>query len=263
MSPIKLVVTDLDNTLLSPDRTISARAVAVMDAVRKRGVHFTFITGRPPYAVERFARQMHLTDPIVCCNGAVIVQDGALLLCRSFPLAPLRSLMEQGAAQGLTVLLYANSTEYALADTDWVRSRRAAGKAFPLFAFSSSAPDTAEKVNFITGGTEAAFLGLLPEIQSLTDRYSISLYGSGGCEIVAPGVNKGTGLLELCAILGVSPAETLAVGDDANDPELLKAAGIGAAVANATESVKRCADYCCSAPYTDGVIEAVERFCGR
>lgn len=263
MSPIKLVVTDLDNTLLSPDRTISDRAVAVMDAIRKRGVHFTFITGRPPYAVERFSQRMKLTDPIVCCNGAVIVQGGTVLLRRSLPLAPLRPLMEWGAALGLTVLLYANGTEYTLSDTDWVRSRRAAGKPFPLFSFSTSGPDSAEKVNFMADGRDAAFLGLLPELKTFMDRYSISLYGSNGCEIVASGVNKGTGLLALCTILGVSPSETLAVGDDANDHELLRAAGVGAAVANAVDSVKSCADFCCAAPYTDGVIEAVERFCGR
>ncbi len=263
MSPIKLVVTDLDNTLLSPDRTISDRAVATMDAIRKKGVHFTFITGRPPYAVERFAQRMKLTDPIVCCNGAVIVQGNTVLLRRSFPLRPLRSLMEQGAALGLTVLLYAGGTEYALSDTDWVRSRRAAGKVFPLYSFSFSDPGSAEKVNLMADGQDTAFLELLPHVKALMDRYSISLYSSSGCEIVASGVNKGSGLLELCTILGLSPSETLAVGDDANDHELLRAAGIGAAVANAVDSVKRCADYCCIASYTDGVVEAVERFCGR
>ena len=52
---IRLVVTDLDGTFLSPDRTISDRAVETVAKLREKGVLFTFITGRPWCAAERFA----------------------------------------------------------------------------------------------------------------------------------------------------------------------------------------------------------------
>jgi hydroxymethylpyrimidine pyrophosphatase-like HAD family hydrolase len=78
---------------------------------------------------------------------------------------------------------------------------------------------------------------------------------------VAGGVNKATALAELCALYGVSTEEVLAIGDNANDNPMLKAAGVGAAVANAEENTKRAADYICRKSYAGDVVEAIGRFC--
>ena len=70
---IHMVVTDLDDTLLSKTKEISEEAVHLIEELEKRNVTFTFITGRPPYAVKRFAEKVNITAPIVACNGAMIV----------------------------------------------------------------------------------------------------------------------------------------------------------------------------------------------
>jgi hypothetical protein len=76
-------------------------------------------------------------------------------------------------------------------------------------------------------------------------------------EITAAGIDKGTALAELCALLGTQPAEVLAVGDGENDLPMLKLAGLGVAVANAAETVRRAVAHVTRAPYGAGVAEAI------
>jgi hypothetical protein len=86
---------------------------------------------------------------------------------------------------------------------------------------------------------------------------------SGGyhnLEFTRAGVNKGVGLHRLAEILGVDPAKTMAIGDTENDLSILKAAGIGVAMGNATDAVKAQADYITASNEEDGVACAIEHF---
>ena len=74
-------------------------------------------------------------------------------------------------------------------------------------------------------------------------------------------MNKGAGLLALAARLGVPREEVMAIGDNSNDVAMLQAAGLGVAVANASEEARAAAGYVCEADNNvGGVAEAIERF---
>jgi HAD superfamily hydrolase (TIGR01484 family) len=109
-STIRLVVCDLDGTLLDPERHIPQEAVDAIGALRERGIGFAFISGRPPYAMKRFALRAGVAGPLAGCNGALIFEGERILARRSFPLEPLRALME-AAAREMTALLYTGGTE--------------------------------------------------------------------------------------------------------------------------------------------------------
>jgi Cof subfamily protein (haloacid dehalogenase superfamily) len=253
---IRLVVCDLDGTLLDPERQIPQEAVDAIALLKQRGIGFTFITGRPPYAVKRFVRQAVVEGPLACCNGALIVEGERTLVKHSFPMEPLRGLMEKAAALGMTVLLYQGGTEYCLTETEWARSRL-----LPVWQPDWGTGIPAEKVNIFSEEKAASFETLLPRIKALAESYSIAVYGSSGCEIVAGAVNKATALAELCGLYGVAKEEVLAIGDNENDNPMLEAAGIGAAVANAAENTRWAAGYICRESYARGVVEAIYRFC--
>ena len=76
-------------------------------------------------------------------------------------------------------------------------------------------------------------------------------------EITAAGVDKGTALAELCHLLGIDAGEVLAVGDGENDLPMLRFAGMGVAVGNASPAVRQAAPRRASAPFGRGVVEAV------
>ena len=264
---IKLVVTDLDDTLLSPEKEISPEAVSLIEGLEASGIRFTFITGRPAYAVRRFAEKVKITAPIVSCNGAVVYdwETGRILKDIPMRIEGVETILNRAAEMGLTALVYAGGVEYALSETNWTRIRKEAGRKLPITDVESirKSGDPVYKVNIMADGNEEAFASLKDQICELRDRYCIALYGNSGCEIVDRHVNKREGLAELCEVCGIAMENVLAVGDNANDQEMLRAAGIGAVVANGTEETKACADYVCGAGYTAGVVEAIKKFAAK
>lgn len=260
---IKLVVSDLDGTLLNSDRQIQAEAVEAVKRLQERGIKFSFISGRPMYAMDAFAKQVPVSAPLVSCNGALIYEGEMILERHSMKLSGLRSLLLQAADAGMTVLYYANGRECSLTETEWVCVRKRLGRDYPVRPLGEEewAESSADKVNIMNDGDPQLFMDLEAEIRKLDQEYSIVRYGTLGCEISAKGVSKAAALKSLSRILGIGLEEILAVGDNENDNEMLRLAGIGAAVANAQESTKACADYICANSQSLGVAEAIERFC--
>jgi hypothetical protein len=79
-------------------------------------------------------------------------------------------------------------------------------------------------------------------------------------EILPPGVSKGEALRAMWGALGLAPAETIAIGDNWNDAEMIEAAGLGVAMGHAPEGVRARADYVCGTAEEEGVREVIERF---
>lgn len=84
--------------------------------------------------------------------------------------------------------------------------------------------------------------------------------GYNNLEFTRAGVNKGVALRALAEILSIDPAETMAIGDTENDLAIIKAAGIGVAMGNATPAVREQADYVTDDNESDGVATAMEHF---
>ncbi len=255
---IRLVLTDLDGTLLDPDRHISDEAVSLIAELEQKGILFTFITGRPWYAAERFAKRAAVHIPIITCNGAALHLGDTVLERYPMSIARLQPLLTRAATAGMTVLCSSEGKEFAMTETDWTRIRN-----YTIHWPEQRQWDTllADKVNIISGSHRAEFRDLFPLMDALTDGYEIVRYEDTGCEIAVKGVHKAAAMERYAARYGIPLSQVLAVGDNENDIRMLQAAGIGAVVANGTPAAKAAADYVCTRSNTDGVIEAVRRFC--
>lgn len=255
---IRLVVTDLDGTLLSPDRTISDHAVEVIGRLREKGVLFTFITGRPWCAAERFAKRVGIDIPVITCNGAVINQGYDILWRNPMPLLHLRGLLEAAVDAGITVLFSQEGAEEAMSETGWVKQRN-----YPVHFPEEDEWHslTADKVNLISGEKTREFRALAAGFPGLSGKYKFVCYGDTGCEIAGKGVTKAAALERYAADRGIGMDQVMAIGDNENDLEMLRLAAVGAAVHNATDAAKEAADYVCRESNTDGVVEAIEKFC--
>lgn len=263
---MKLVVTDLDGTLLSPEKEISDEAVEVICRWKEAGGLFSFITGRPAPGVLGYMTRAGVNAPIVCCNGAEVVEraeDGFHILYREqMGLKGLRTLMEEAHLAGFTVLYYRDGEEYAMGLTEWVQERRKRGRTYPIEdrneAFWKNTQ--AQKVNIMADkGLKSK--ALRPLMEGLSSDYEVVIYENYGCEITPKGCGKARGLRRLSQLVNVPMEEIMAVGDNANDLKMLRAAGLGVAVGNGTSEARACADYVCEHTNTDGVVEAIRRFC--
>ena len=145
-----------------------------------------------------------------------------------------------------------------MSETDWTRQRN-----YPVHLPEDGEWHslTAVRVNLISGGQTEAFRLLSSSFHGLRDKYKFVCYGDTGCEIAGKGVTKASALERYAADRGVGMEHVMAIGDNENDLEMLRLAAVGVAVRNATDAAKEAADYVCQADNTDGVVEAIEKFC--
>lgn len=262
---IKLVVSDIDGTLIDSTETIPQELTAIVQTCKEQGVVFSFATGRTKELTTKLVRTLGITDPYVISNGACIFQGETCLVSHSFSAEPLLPILRRADAAGLTVTLSDERRERALRLTDYVRAHQKFGDRFQSFIDL----DTFDWKNarFVKAmfmdehrtGKIGAFREEL--LRDFGAQYWITTYADAAVELGPLGCNKKTGVQELAELLGVQQEKVMACGDYENDLEMVEYAGVGVAVQNACDLLKARADYVASKPYAQGVVEAIEHYC--
>ncbi|MFV2017424.1 HAD family hydrolase [Micromonospora sp. LOL_023] len=258
-----VVATDLDGTLLRPDKSLSARTAAALDAFHACGGQVLLVTGRPVRWLPAVYAQLREPVPAVCANGAVVYDPRTDTVLRADPLAP--GIMAEVARR-----LRAEVPDVVFAvEVDDGRSMRHTAE-WP--AHWNSEHPTAQVV------TDPAELLTSPAVKLLVrsshddpDVFVRIVAGalaglaeathsskSGLVEISAAGVTKAAGLAWLCARLGATADDVVAFGDMPNDVPMLTWAGRAVAVANAHPAVREIADAVTASNADDGVAVYLE-----
>ena len=262
MQPFDLVVLDLDGTILNPyQRTRISQAVHdAIEAVQAAGIPVTIGTGRTlDYIRHQLPGDLQLTHPVMTTQGAVIGDpiSGRVLSEIALPIDSARSIAAFvdaqrsptafyfNDAQGHT-RIYRNSQGGTPTEEELLHHLLGAPAALvaefqPLVA----AVDAHSPVKVITvNRSQPGTPDLLPEYQRRFEpSLTITRTHEWLVEATAPGVDKGSGLRRLCALLGIDPQRVLAIGDGDNDIPMLQAAGWGIAMGNAGDAVKAVADW--------------------
>lgn len=269
----RLIAADLDETLLDSGHHVPERVRAAISAARRLGVRFVPATGRPFASVAGTLDELGLLgapgEYVLSFNGGVITENSRSKPLTSCGLDPQRAeeLYAFGARHGFCMHLYT-------LDHVYVRNYLPEERAY--IGGRMNIVETDEKdLGFLAQTGEHVvkllFMSLDMDLLHSTADHLAGLGLTEGLEVVyssnrylefnAPGVSKGVGLLELARMLGIPPEETMAIGDSSNDIPMIRAAGLGVAVANATDETKTAADYVCRENNdVGGVAEAIERF---
>ncbi|QQO08456.1 HAD family hydrolase [Breznakiella homolactica] len=261
---IKLVVCDIDGTLIGADENLHEKASELTKRLDAEHILFSLATGRADYLVSRYAEQLDISVPYITCNGAAVVSGGRRLTEKLMDAAPLEAVITEADRLGLSIVYSLGGRESVWRETPWIlESRRRYGRYGRVHRFSREewADTKLDKVLILDENKEGKIDTIENHCRRLFPDYGFTRYIDWSVEIVAGGVSKAQGLKELAALLGIPLDEVLAIGDHQNDIEMITAAGQGAAVGNATADLKKAADYVCKAEALDGVIEAVNHFC--
>lgn len=264
--PYRLVALDLDGTVMGHDLVIPPAVIAAVAAARAAGVHVTLATGRMFGATLPFARQLGITAPLICYQGALIRDPATdeVLLATNMPGDAAAEAVQMLLDRDIFVLAYVDERLH-------IAERRA-----ELDQYLSLHPEGAEIVvaDDLPAAVRAAaptkllFIAAPPVVTVELDRLaahfgdrlmvtrSHQLYG----ELAAPGISKGLALAALAAHLGVPQAATLAVGDQENDLAMLAWAGLGLAIGNATPAVRAAAAATIPPVQEAGVAWAIRRY---
>ncbi|MEV0325032.1 HAD family hydrolase [Micromonospora echinospora] len=263
----RLVATDIDGTLLGPDRTLSPYTARVLERISTQGTPVVLVTGRPIRWLQLVYDQLHAPLPAICANGAVVYDPATDEVLRADPLAP-ELLAEvarrlRAAVPGVSLAVEVvdsrqmrHEAHFPLtwdADPTVIRAIETPEELLAAPAVKLLARAGVQDPDRFTSVVAEALAGLAEATHSSR---------SGLVEISASGVTKAAGLAWYCARQGLSARDVLAFGDMPNDVPMLTWAGRAVAVGNAHHAVLAIADEVTAANSEDGVATYLDRIFG-
>lgn len=260
---IKLVISDLDGTLIDSTEQLPSEAFELADYLRAKQIMFSLASGRVYELAQPFADALKIQIPFITSNGAAITWRGNRQVARyCLPFAPFAQLIRKCDQMGLSIYYSFHGYEHIHRRTPFVCSQQEkTARTYSIVPLTDSDLASAhfEKLSLMDGDET----GIIAEIEQMVNAidypFTYTRYVNRAIEIVAAGRTKAQGVRDLTEVLGISMREVLCIGDDANDVEMLTDAGIGVAVSNALPEAKACADYIALADHARGALEAVIR----
>lgn len=268
---IKMIGLDLDGTLLTDKKELTARTKAVISSALRRGIVVLVATGRPWMGIPEELRNFPGMRYALTSNGARVIDTQEERVIEEHLLSPELALQALEICGKYDTLqeVYFDGQGYAPADKMAVVERYHRNPSMCEYMRNTRIPvdNIAELVKEENRGldkVQALFADMEERTQAWRELREVSgleLVGSlrYNIEINTAGVNKGTGLANLGKVLGIKREEIMAFGDGDNDIVMLKEVGIGVAMANAEDKVKETADYITLSNEEDGVAEAIEK----
>jgi len=262
----KLIATDLDGTLLNEEKKISDRCRESIRRLKEKGKKIVLATGRPMRGILPYIETLDLYDEnnyVIIYNGAVVqsTRGDKILFSKFLSLAAYKELYD--LSKHFSVYIHALSNDLVLTP-----------KFNPYTEIESNINNTPViegpvdeidpstniiKVLFVDDPEKLdAIIPLIPEW--VKEKYSIQRSAPIFLEFLDKSVNKGAGVSVVAKELGIKPEEVICVGDAGNDIAMIKYAGLGVAMGNATDEVKAAADYITFTNEEDGVAHVIEKF---
>jgi Cof subfamily protein (haloacid dehalogenase superfamily) len=259
----KLLALDLDGTLIGLDLEISQRTKAAIKQIMSRGIIVTIATGRMFQSALPFAKELNISTPLICYEGAMIAKPDTkeILWHKPVPLSLAREAIELINKENLHINAY-------LDDELYVESLNEQAKLYSSISRVNPHP-VGNLLDFLNREpTKLVVVGTAEQIDSinriLNEHFGNSLFIAKSyprfCEVAHPDCSKANALSMLTDQLGIAQSEVVAIGDNPNDVNMVKWAGLGIAMANGSDETKEAADWVTGHLEKDGVAEAIEKF---
>lgn len=257
-----LLALDMDGTLLNSCGEVSERNRKAIRAALDAGIHVTLSTGRSLTGALWCAEELGLTCPLMIYNGGMLAdRAGNVLYSKELLPADALLAMEEGVKRGVTLCIWSKGKLYGHPlnerTADYVR-------------FAGMEPLPVESLEALAeqGVTKVLWYGTKEEIPAFWEEMEKAPFENVHATPSQPmfleffhgEVSKAAALERLGALLNIQREEMIAMGDGANDLELLAYAGLGVAMGNASPLVKKQADAVTVTNDNDGVAEVIEKY---
>lgn len=262
--PIKLLASDLDGTLIADMRSVPKRTRAAIETAMARGVRVTIATGREWGGLtQRFASVLELNTPIICYQGALIIdpQTNETIASEGLSLPLTRRLIDLARLHRLSLHLFLNGKTYTEFPTEQSRSIMGYVGSDIIEVDDLKQAITASPIKAMIVHPPAEVEGLLGRLQAALGK-DLSVFRSLEplIEVTSAQVSKGRALANLADYYGFAQSEVMAIGDQDNDIDMIEWAGLGVAMGNASPGAKAVADYIVPPISEEGAASAIERF---
>jgi len=258
---IRLVVSDVDGTLVDRNKQVTPATVAAVNRLREAGVGFTIVSARPMSGMRWIADLLEIDGAMGAFNGGLIFRrDGTV---------ERRDTVDPAVARGVLDLVGDAADAWVFADDRWyatdgegphTASERTSSAQEPVVrADFDDLTGACDKLTFVSDD-EDALRDLAERAKAaFGNRATIAQSQSYYLDVTATAANKGDGVRRLADALDVPLAAVCAIGDQANDLPMLALAGLSVAMGNAPPHVKAAARAVTDANDADGVAGAIDR----
>lgn len=260
---ISALISDVDGTLVTHDKTLTPATEAAVAALQERGIAFAITSGRPPRGMHFFVEPLKLTTPIGGFNGGQITRPD---------LAPLEehALAPATARQAHAILAAKKIDVWVFSGLDWlltnpdglhVAGEKHAVKFAPTVVRSlEPALGTAYKVVGVSEDYELLKRCETEMQAALGPGASVSRSQPYYLDVTHPQANKGVAVQNMAALMGVPMSEVAVIGDNYNDLAMFAQSDLAIAMGNAPDDVKKKARFVTASNDADGLAEAIHRY---
>ncbi len=259
----KLIAIDLDDTLLNDDHVITEATREALAAAAAQGVIVTIATGRMYASAAAIASDLNMNVPLITYQGALIknMLDGQVLYERTVPAQITQRVYTYCVEHNLHLQGYYEDQLYVREDNDKIIAYAELSK-IPYIV----EPDFAKVLQ--KPQTKLVIIDDPSKLDAIAEQFR-SWFGADAhivkskphfLEIMHAEGTKGSALRYLAEHFGCSIEETIGIGDSWNDHDLVEAAGLGVAMGNAIDDLKRVANYVTATNNEDGVKQVIDRF---
>lgn len=252
---MKVIISDLDGTLLRQDKSISDRTLNALNEVVKKGFRFIAATARPKRAVVGIIPDKFLDYYLICYNGAEIYHGDQLIYSNYLEAGAVKETVRWFTANypGIRISLEIMNRLYANFD---IRIMSGWHQQYTRVDFESFEFMPTAKILVDLEGIDDInrIYHFLPE-----DFHMVVTDGGTLGQIAHKDVSKMNAIRALSKILGFNYTDVIAFGDDYNDLDMIRECGLGIAMGNAPEEVKNAAKKVAETNDHDGVAIELER----
>lgn len=236
----KLIASDLDGTLLTPEHHVSAKTKAVIRTLVQRGFPFVIATGRHFLDVNDICSEVGTNTYVITANGArVHNQAGEMVYRKNIEPPMVRALLRPEFCAGTVLNMYRDDGWFINQPLPWLLDmHETSGFQYQLFDPAKHDGQGVSKVFYVAGHAHLLNLKSRLEAHFGPDTLAMTFSIPDCLEVMHKTVSKGEALQQVARLQGISLAECLAFGDGLNDYEMLSIVGKGLIMANAHEALK-------------------------
>ena len=264
MSRIKLIMSDIDGTILDKNHQLDSYLIELMPLLKQCNIPFVLASARSPLGIAPISKELGITDcPIACYNGALISLGDKILSQYSIDKSELLLLHDFLKKEFPTVSINVYSGKDWLVNTidEWVEIEATiTGESPKVTSLADFIKDEKTLVHKLLLIDNASTIQKLKETLATMDFPQTDFYLSKDnyLEVTHNQVSKKQALLELAKYYQLSLTEIMTIGDNYNDIPMIETAGLGVAMGNAPTEVKTCAKAVTDSNEQNGVSKAIK-----
>ena len=266
----KLLAFDMDGTILNSEKKITASTAAKIDELARRGVYVAVSTGRGLAELADYKKEFQAVSYGILISGGIVYDfhTAQTLSIHPVPENLILELIDAGISECAMIhLLTLNDSIASQKNISQMENfhmgiyqnmfDRICTRCDDFKKFVRDNPDEVLKVNLYHTTTESRNRN----VERMKNSGLNLVFAEGTSLEASPkNISKGSGLRELCDVLKINVDECVAIGDGFNDYEILKTAGVGVAMGNARDEIKKIADFVTDDNDNEGVLKAIEKF---